>query len=247
MDGVFIRTEHRHRNAILYHGILLRKVWCHSILSVNEHIQTSCSGFDLQRYVRYVNVTLEDGGEIPMPYPACVSTTLTRDPLEWSSVTFSAIHTPYHITWQSSDIKTLSPAPPTSVCAKGPALATWVPGTEPVKPLCYTESPKPVRPLVIYLAVDVPIISIALICGWWWCCCRRPQHAKNKRTARQVTAVTGGCTGQERDGGDGSNDVALEEVAVDAPPSYEEVQRHSVPAPVYVYDGRSHGPGGSQC
>jgi len=101
------------------------------------------------------------------------------------------VHNAWQISWASSDIASLSPPPPQLPCSTGIALASWVPGINPVPSanICrnYIEENPEHGPAVNgigvwFAVVGVPIIIVALLVTWLVLWCRRRRRHEREQT-----------------------------------------------------------------
>ncbi|KAK4041115.1 hypothetical protein C8A01DRAFT_15092 [Parachaetomium inaequale] len=122
-------------------------------------------------------------------------------------------HNAWHISWASSDIPSLSPAPPALPCPSdgNMVISSWAPGAT-VDPslsgLCNHNdgvsrmSPSDTRSFW-FLVVGLPLIVVAVIAAWsgWWCHRRSRRHrAKLERAAGlQLASSAGGMSAGDRE------------------------------------------------
>jgi len=122
--------------------------------------------------------------------PACFQTIAVKATAR-SAPAGLRVHNAWQISWASSDIASLSPPPPQLPCSTGIALASWVPGINPVPSanICrnYIEQIQEHGPDVNVIGpwvavIGVPNIFAALLVtclvGW----CRRRRRDKRKQT-----------------------------------------------------------------
>lgn len=96
------------------------------------------------------------------------------------------IHNAWHISWNSSDIKFLSPTPPALDCSQ--YIPTWVPGQSVAETSCSNPDDTSLYPAPVlwFLAVGIPLITVALIAA---CCTLCFRHRRKERKARESRAA----------------------------------------------------------
>ncbi|KAL8365460.1 hypothetical protein RB595_004325 [Gaeumannomyces hyphopodioides] len=99
------------------------------------------------------------------------------------------IHQAWQIRWAESDIKSLSPAPPTLTC-HDKRLATWVPGSAATDQACSPDPNNDSRYLgnLIYLVTIPPVVVFVLILACCFFCCRHRRKQRRQRNERMEQA-----------------------------------------------------------
>lgn len=114
--------------------------------------------------------------------PSCwrqfVSTTSTNGIPSISTATLSIAGVPaWHISWQTTDVATLSPQPPT--LEAGEIIPSWVPGSALDRPIRDNWGVGMSPSLFWFLVVGIPLIVVALIAGCCtYCFCLRRRRLK---------------------------------------------------------------------
>ncbi|KAJ3495358.1 hypothetical protein NLG97_g3453 [Lecanicillium saksenae] len=163
---------------------------------------TQMTGYKGDICVSDVPVTGEDGG-------------LTTSTSGLPSFGVKA-HYPWSIFWQSQDVSTLSPSPPTLKDCLNTQIATWVPGT-PVQAK-NVESCVPWndgtdrwhftdRPELMFAVIGVPIMLLGLValCYWYWRV--RPVQKRKRRERKKRQMLPGSAQGQQQSHDSGSQQL----------------------------------------
>jgi hypothetical protein len=112
------------------------------------------------------------------------------------------VHNAWHISWASSDVASLTPAPPTLPCPSNPSVVipSWTPGATVDPGLsgqCSSQTNDGVDRWsgstssgFQFLAIGLPVIGVVLIAawaGWWWR--RRSRRRREKLERAQALAL----------------------------------------------------------
>lgn len=114
------------------------------------------------------------------PSPSC-SHEFPFNPDSWSStedVPRQATLPAWHITWQSTDLPTMSPKPP---AIEGERIIKWVPGSDPERELPRpssgssgsSEGQGPMTALAIGMIITLPVLLFLGMCFGFTACCSR--------------------------------------------------------------------------
>lgn len=98
------------------------------------------------------------------------------------------IHEPWTVEWAYSDVKSLSPSPPTIKSCDSPVLRSWIPGST-VEPGARQSCPavdhdtNPLGPA--FVLVWVPILVFVLICGGLCFGCYRKKRLRREAATNE--------------------------------------------------------------
>ncbi|KAK4034124.1 hypothetical protein C8A01DRAFT_19032 [Parachaetomium inaequale] len=103
------------------------------------------------------------------------------------------LHNAWHISWASSDIPSLSPAPPQLGCTTGVAIFSWVPGAkvDSMADMCSRGEEHPNFDGLPFLMIGLPIIVIVIAASCFGMCCYY-SHRPPRRDERGRAAGSGG-------------------------------------------------------
>ncbi|RNJ52088.1 hypothetical protein D7B24_004410 [Verticillium nonalfalfae] len=106
------------------------------------------------------------------------------------------VHRALAITWQASDIPTLTPQPPS--ITSGMRVPTWTPG-EVIPDGKYdryedveVDNNQLPASLYMFICIGIPLISFSCICSCVVCCVRSSKKKKTARRAAALQATAGG-------------------------------------------------------
>ncbi|KAK4096689.1 hypothetical protein N658DRAFT_501295 [Parathielavia hyrcaniae] len=162
------------------------------------------SGFALIDYYPFQSV---DGISPQSPCVANMTNTsppsATAFPARSTAAYHLRVHNAWHISWEASDMPSLSPTPPPlPLCETSSVIWSWVPGAT-VEPGAYLRtscddrasgsgsgSGLPSLGVLMVLVVVVPVVFLMILCSCVWVCCRR--RRRREREAREAHENGGG-------------------------------------------------------
>ncbi|KAH8659816.1 hypothetical protein BX600DRAFT_551376 [Xylariales sp. PMI_506] len=109
------------------------------------------------------------------------------------------VHTAWHISWGPSDTATLTPSPPPLPSCATSALSIWVPGASVNSSLLGSPCSSVEEHWsssqtsgFLFMAIGIPIIVLALLCGCLGCWCRQLRRKKSLKTGQGQAGATPG-------------------------------------------------------
>ncbi len=168
--------------------------------------------------------------------PACIQTlgpaSTATDNEGWTTVTQTTVapvtsvlaHNAWHIAWQTSDVKNLSPSPPPWPCSVNDGYPTWVP-TQSITPEANCEDGRYVDhswdALARFLYIGLPIIGAAVLSCCGTCCYRLGwcggKRRRQRRLARAERAMRAAQAEETRKAAQGARAADAAEAAESIP------------------------------